>query len=60
MMVPAPSRMVEVCPARYASSGIGLGEMVYSMLWCSPIHTVLKPPASAISVSSVRSSKSCR
>jgi len=20
--------------------------MVYSMAWCSPIHTVLKPPAS--------------
>ena len=29
-------------PARYASSGIGLGEMVYSMAWCSPIHTMLK------------------
>ena len=43
-----------------ASNGIGLGEMVYSMAWCSPIHTVLKPPFSAIRVSSVRSSNSWR
>ena len=31
-----------------------MGEMVYSIAWCSPIQTVLNPPASAIWVSSVR------
>src|SRR3954452_23804180 len=36
---------------------MGLGETVYSIEWCSPIHTVLKPPASAMRVSSVRFSK---
>lgn len=60
MMVPAPRRMVEVFAARWASSGIGLGEIVYSIAWCSPIHTVLNPPASAIRASSERFSKSCR
>src|SRR5690349_20696818 len=60
MMVPAPRRIVEVRAARYASNGIGLGEIVYSIAWCSPIHTVPNPPASAISVSSVRSSNSWR
>lgn len=49
--------MVEVLAARWASSGIGLGDIVYSIAWCSPIHTMPNPPASAIRASSERENR---
>lgn len=54
MMVPALSRMVLVWPARYASSGIGPGEMgvLHGVVFADPHRR--KPPAPVNNVSLVR------
>ena len=51
--VPVPSRTFFVRRARSAMLINGLGAMVKSMPWCSPVQMAWKPPVSAISQRSI-------
>ena len=56
MTVLVPRRTFVVRRARSARLMNGLGAMVKSMQWCSPVQMALIPPRSAISQSSMYSS----